>query len=124
MKAEYQEVVFTVSGSLTTNFVVITAYNPYGQLAPPARNQHQDQTLHAVLEGRGFSPVRVIGMSPDQTHQEPSWAIACTEAEAVELGKYFKQEAIYIVEEDRLTLVSCQTLERVDLGAWSQRLLK
>ena len=124
MKAEYQDTVFTISSHLAAKFVIITAYNPFGQLAPPARNQHQDQTLRAVLEGRGFNPIRVIGMSPDRAYQEPSWSIECSEVEAIELGKYFKQEAIYVVEEDRLTLVSCQTTERVDLGSWSLRVIE
>ena len=71
MNPAYETSIFEVKGELPQNFLIITAYNPKGLNAPMSRNLHQDATLKSVLVNRGLSPIRVIGQSPDQSHQEP-----------------------------------------------------
>lgn len=102
-------------------FVVITAYNPRGRTAPPSRNLHQDQTLRAVLEGRGALPFRVTGRSADGQHQEPGWGAILDLKTGFEIGKMFKQEAIYHIQGDKLTLHSCDGQQIEPLGSWSER---
>lgn len=128
MNPAYQTTVFTCEGKLPSSFVIITAYNPNGKRSSPlSRNRHQDATLKSVLVSRGLTPIRVTGMSPDEAHQEPGWAVALSDAEALELGRVFKQEAIYIVREGALYLTSCahprrgQAREEHHLGAWLDR---
>ena len=128
MNPAYQSTVFAWEGELPSSFVVITAFNPNGKRSSPlSRNRHQDATLKSVLIGRGLSPLRVTGMSPDGVHQEPGWAVELSEAEALELGRVFKQEAIYIIREGALYLTSCahprrgQAREEHALGPWSAR---
>jgi len=128
MNPAYTETIFSAEAELPSSFVVITAYNPNGKLSSPeSRNRHQDATLKSVLSGRGLRPIRVTGMSPDQSHQEPGWAVELSDAEALELGRVFKQEAIYIIRSGQLWLVSCahprrgQAREERALGLWSER---
>ena len=128
MNPAYQTTVFDWEGSLPHTFVVITAYNPNGKRSSPeSRNRHQDATLKSVLLGRGLSPVRVTGMSPDQVHQEPGWAVELSEHDALELGRVFKQEAIYIIRDGQIYLTSCahprrgQIREEHHMGKWADR---
>lgn len=123
MNPAYLDTVFDVETlhPLPQEFVIITAYNPRGRTAPPSRNRHQDQTLRAVLEGRGITPFRVTGRSVDGSHQEPGWGAALDTQTGLEIGRMFKQEAIYGVREDELTLYSCTREEHEHLGSWSAR---
>jgi len=41
--------------------------------------------------------------------------------QALEIGKEFDQEAIFWVQEGRLRVYSCRTLEGFDLGCFSER---
>lgn len=127
MKSAYLDTVFDVETpeKLPTQFVIITAYNPQGRSAPPSRNQHQDQTLRAVLIGRGFEPIRVTGRDEAQTHQEPGWAVPLELSIGIELGKMFDQLAIYQVVDDVLFLHDCASKlpkDPVNLGSWKARL--
>ena len=103
-------------------FVVITAYNPKGRTAPPSRNLHQDHTLRAVLENLGASPFRVTGRSLDGKHQEPGWGATLDLKTGFEIGKMFKQEAIYHIQSNQLTLHSCDGQQVEQLGSWSERI--
>jgi hypothetical protein len=62
-------------------------------------------------------------MSSDATHQEPGWGINCSEKEGINLGKQFKQEAIFWVSDDRITLINVTTLKKIDLGQFPSLLL-
>lgn len=128
MNPAYQTTIFAWESALPSSFVVITAYNPYGKRSSPmSRNLHQDATLKSVLLGRGFQPIRVVGMSPDGVHREPGWAVPLLETDALELGRVFKQEAIYCIRQGELYLTSCahprrgQDREEYHLGTWAER---
>ena len=123
MNPAYLDTVFDVETHhlLPQEFLIITAYNPKGRAAPPSRNHHQDQTLRAVLEGRGATPFRVIGRSVDGSHQEPGWGATLDIQTGLEIGRMFKQEAIYQVRDDELTLHGCIREEQEHLGSWSVR---
>lgn len=121
VKTAYQETVFEVDGHLPACFAIITAYNPLGRSAPSSRNQHQDLTLRAVLEGRGCTPIRVTGRDRGDAHREPGWAAELSLKDALEIGNIFKQEAIYYVSDGKLSLHRCDGRESIDLGDWASR---
>lgn len=129
MNPAYLKTVFDVETPerLPSAFLIITAYNPQGRSAPPSRNQHQDLTLCSVLRSRGGDPVRIVGRSEDGAHQEPGWGVALPLADGLEIGRMFKQVAIYQVIDDELTLHICgkgsQGLKAPEsLGSWRARL--
>ena len=126
MKSAYLDTVFDVDhqAQLPQEFVIITAYNPRGRAAPPSRNQHQDQTLRAVLINRGATPLRVTGRNVDGSHQEPGWAVALSVQVGLEIGRMFKQEAIYSVSHDELTLHACTHEQTDPVGSWNARVIK
>ena len=123
MNPAYETSLFEVKGELPQNFLIITAYNPKGLNAPMSRNLHQDATLKSVLVNRGLDPVRVIGQSPDQSHQEPSWAVDLDLEAGLELARLFKQLAIYQVEGKQLKLHDCNGEQIIDLGEWQARVI-
>ena len=123
LKAAYHTVRFNSTSWLQnppSTFVIVTAFNPKGRNAPLSRNQHADQTLLGYLKQNHFSYTRITGMSPDQKHQEPGWGIAVTETEGLKIGSRFQQEAIFVVVNLQVSLVSCSNpQERADLGLWT-----
>ena len=128
LKAAYHTVQFRSEGlkeSIPSLFVIVTAFNPKGRNAPLSRNQHADQTLRGYLTSQDLSPIRVIGMSLDQKHQEPGWAIEVNEEHGVKIGKRFQQEAIFVVHEEEVYLVSCfDQTQKAHIGSWIQLQVK
>jgi len=122
LKAAYLSTVFEWSGDLPSDFIIITACNPHGRSAPPSRNAHQNETLRAVLAARGLTPIPVLGRSPSGDHQEPSWAVLMSEAEALPIARLFKQDAIYSVRAGELLLLSTRASDPItSLGPWGAR---
>lgn len=50
---------------------------------------------------------RLTGYSPTTVHAEPGWAVEMPWDEACDLGLRFKQDAIYSVRGDELTVTFC-----------------
>ncbi len=64
----------------------------------------------------------VIGASPDLQHMEKSWAVFCDIQSGLELGREFKQLAIYYVDNGRLLLLPCLCSEdSIELGDFSAK---
>ncbi len=82
-------------------FVIITAYATTGETWSDERNQEADQRLHRELLQRGCTPIRIIGYDPDSGHAEPGWAVVLAVVEALEVGRDFRQDAIF----PKMTLV-------------------
>ena len=121
MNPKYQETRFDVGGELPSSFAIITAYNPLGRNAPESRNRHQDQTLRAVLVGRGATPVRVTGFDPEGDHREPGWAAELSLKDALAIGRTFKQNAIYYVDQGALSLHTSLGDRQTTLGPFDER---
>ena len=123
LKAAYHTVRFSSASWLQnppSTFVIVTAFNPKGRNAPLSRNQHADQTLLGYLKHHKLSHTRITGMSPDQKHQEPGWGIEVDEEEGLKIGVRFQQEAIFVVINHQVSLVSCSNpQERSTLGEWA-----
>ena len=88
-------------------FVIITAYATTGEQWTDARNQEADQRLHADLLQRGCVPVRVTGFDPQSGHAEPGWAVELPLAQALEVGRTYLQDAIFVVQGDTLLVAQC-----------------
>jgi hypothetical protein len=122
MKPAYYHTFFQVfPEELPSSFCIVTAWNPDGQSDLPGRNQQRDQALAERLDELSLPRVRITGMSPDESHAEPGWAIACSLDRGLELGREFKQEGIYQVIEGELLLANGATGEATSLGPFAPR---
>lgn len=124
MNPAYQDAVFEyIPNAEVPDFWVITAYNPDGKDADSGANQTNDFKLRWEIVEMGFTPFRIIGMSPDQKHAEPGWGFPCDEATAIEIGRRYHQEAVFHFSAGRVDLVGCETGERHPLDAPETRRL-
>ena len=109
----YHQTVFEyIPAGKSYDFWVITAYNPNGNSADLGDNLAADARLRAELAGLKITPFRIIGLSPDETHAEPSWGFPSDEATALEIGRRYQQDALYHFTAGRIDLVDCETQER------------
>jgi hypothetical protein len=100
---------------------IVTAWNP-GRLLSPQENAERDRALREELVRLGIPHVRITGRSPDGGHGEESWAVRCPRATTLELARAFEQEAVYVIEGERLVLVGCAAgAEAEELGPWRER---
>jgi N-formylglutamate amidohydrolase len=90
-------------------FVIITAYATTGETWSDERNTEADQRLHAELLRRGCTPIRITGYDPATGHAEPGWAAELPLDEALDLGRDFLQDAIFVVQGDALAVVPCNS---------------
>jgi 5,10-methylenetetrahydrofolate reductase len=98
---------------------VITAANPYGR---PASDEDNDRAHQALLqELREFVTFLAVGGDPGGSHTEQSVAVVgLRDAEAVELGRRFHQDAVFAWTPQSLTLISCESAIEAVRG-WCQR---
>ena len=91
------------------DFWVITAHNPDGENAYPGDNIVSDARLLTDIEALNIAPFRIIGLSPDEKHAEPGWGFPCDEATALEIGRRYRQEAVFHFTVGRIDLVDCES---------------
>ena len=104
-------------------FGIVTACNPPDRGLDAAEDIKATTELRRAIARRGFSRHRVTGMSPDWSHQEPGFAIwGCELRDIVELGKRFRQNAVFWIDHGKIEVVSCMTEERQFVALWSERL--
>jgi hypothetical protein len=106
-----------------SEFVIISAYATTGESWASHRNEAADQSLASELRTRARWLVRIVGYSPTSGHAEPSWAADLSFDEGCEFGRRFRQDAIYHVMNDDLSVTRC-TEHRVlvRLGSFRERL--
>ena len=123
MNSVYCRTVFqALPEELPPSFCVITAWNPDGKADLPGRNRQRDQKLANKLDELSFPRIRITGMSPDESHAEPGWAITCSLEEGLALGREFRQEGIFRVEGGELFLVNSDTGTKTSLRTFAPRL--
>ena len=106
---KYQGTQFLLTQRLSNDipFAIVTAHNPLGNVLTPCQNRLLDRRLQRKIEQYN-SPYRsLIGAAPDLSHMEKSWAVFIDKQLALELGREFKQHAIYYVNQGLLSLVAC-----------------
>jgi hypothetical protein len=103
-------------------FGIVTAFNPHDRLQSAEANAAADNALQSRLKTLDCVHFRVTGGAPDFSHAEPGWGIVADDPEEiVQLGRDHHQTAIYWVDEDVLSLMSCSTDEKLGLGSWRAR---
>jgi len=122
---EYAETLFAVKSremEWPARFFIITACNP--ESSGERREDKEAQLrLRKDLNRLGGSMQKLTGISPDWAHEEKSFAVCGIEdARMLELGREFRQNAIFLVEGDDLSVVSCGGAEQLTLGSFRERL--
>ena len=105
-------------GILPECFGVVTAWNPDGLTAAPGINHAASARLKAQLLSDGHAHFPVTGGSPDFAHAEPGFGILPTRDRCLELGRQYRQEAIFWIEHGMVYLCSCGDDSKITLGAW------
>lgn len=104
-------------------FVIMTAYATTGESWTDQENESADRELEAVLCKTSRLIGRITGFSPSTGHAEPGWAAGIPWQDACDLGLQFRQDAIYVVEGDRLFVTFCDDRRQlVPVGAFRERL--
>lgn len=104
-------------------FVIISAFATTGESWAPDQNAAADDKLEVELTTRGGWVVRIVGYSPTSEHAEPSWAARMSVDEARAVGGRFRQDAIYHVLGDVLSVTYCVgNTALVPIGSFSDRL--
>ncbi len=124
----YFETLFEVQqdwDNVPPEFAIITAYATTGETWSDQENRAADDQLKQELLQACNWLRRITGRSPDGTHREPGWAADLPFNQACDLGLQFRQDAIYLVQQDQLFVAKChpQLRQRVEVGPFSPRLM-
>lgn len=102
------------------SFAIISACAPPEEKWTSEETQQADAALQQALSL--YLHHRVTGCSRDFTHQEPSWAVACSYAEALRIGKNYRQDAIFWVTHGQIYVAHCvPNATYVPVDPWSER---
>ena len=127
MKPEFQQTRFLVQDldQVRPTFGVVTACNPDGVTISDEHNRAATERLWDHLAEAGFQFFPVTGCSPDLKHQEPGFGIITNDRDViVQLGREWRQVAVYWIDQGILHLVPCGAGEAVKLGLWSARVVR
>ncbi len=107
-------------------FAILTAHNPGGKRHEDAINQHANEKLRTRLNQRRprNSPllVKVDAVSEDWSHKEKGFAVWGLNHKTVsEIGRAFRQDAYFWVEQGTVYVYSCHTQEKQKVGTWESR---
>lgn len=103
-------------------FAIITAWATTGEVWTGEENRAANTQLEAELCSLDCWMQPVTGYSPTTGHAEPGWAVAVALDEALRLGRQYKQDAIYYVEGDTLTVSLCDGGDSMFVGPFTKRL--
>ena len=99
----YATTVFLCSRPIPfTQFAIVTAHNPMGVINNQLENKKLNNSLQ--LQINQYEYFEVIGAAPDLQHQELSFAINMPLPQAQELAKKVKQNALFWVEHDNISI--------------------
>jgi len=122
----YQQTYFKGIGQeqLSDCFAIITASDPLGQLQSIAENDLANSLLQAKLKRNGLFYKLILAGNSDFSHAEESVLVRCTLQQALRLGVEFKQNAIFWVTQDSLSVVPCllSGVEQTEMGSFIERL--
>lgn len=91
----------------TSDFWMISAWNPDETAAPHTHNHAADARLRGDISALGHTPFRVIALARDESHAEQGWAFTCDQATAMEIGRRHGQLAVFHFHVDGIELVHC-----------------
>ena len=111
-------------------FVILTGWATTGERWTPAENDRADRRLERALKAVPTADPdsepwlqRITGYAPDTGHAEPGWAAAVPFDEACDLGRDFRQDALYVVRSDTLYVSYCDARRAlIPVGSFRSRL--
>lgn len=126
IRPEYLSTVFKASkptAGWPGRFAIITAWNPDGHM----QNQFENERANADLENH-FSKLKlnywkVTGCSPDLLHEEVGFGVEVTLLDALTIGRHYRQEAVFWVEKNQLSVVSCVWEIEIPIGSWESKII-
>lgn len=121
----YKETHFSASEwqGAPEEFAIISAYATTGETWSEKENSVADRKLKNTLRDKSDWHMRITGYSPASGHSEPGWAAALDFQKACDIGKHFKQDAIYFVKNNKLYVSYCDARRAlVPVGRFSERL--
>jgi hypothetical protein len=96
---------------------VITAHNPCGRTVSPQDNDRAHAALLDEIRSRALTWWPATGRDVYSAHTEPSAAIVgLNDAEARELGRQFRQDAVFAWSPDTWRLLSCYSNQTAARG--------
>ena len=125
MNPNYFETHFEVPFAWThrpAQFAIITAWATTGEVWTDEQNRAANERLETELRSLRCWMQPITGYSPATGHAEPGWAVAVGFDEAREIGTRYRQDAIYYVEGDMLTVSPCAGEESAVVGPFTERL--
>ena len=126
MHPAYFETRFEVDdsdASWPTEFVILSAHAATGETWTPFENEQAHFELEKSLRGVGVWVRSITGYSPGTGHAELSWATVLPLDEARLLGRRFRQDAIFHVRGNQLSVTRCRAgSPLVPVGGFRERL--
>ena len=104
-------------------FAILTAHNPGGKIVDLETNTEADKELRRSLSRKSLPKHRVTAVAEDWSHEEKSFAVwGLDHATAAKIGREFRQDAYFWVENGTVHVHSCHTQEKQKVGTWESRL--
>jgi len=104
-------------------FAILTAHNPGGKIVDLETNTEADKELRRSLSRKSLPKHRVTAVAEDWSHEEKSFAVwGLNHATAAKIGREFRQDAYFWVENGTVHVHSCHTQEKQKVGTWESRL--
>ncbi len=108
------------SSNMTSDYAIITAWNPGSVWLSKEDNDNKNQKLELALSSFVWEKV-TVGDAQFNWYEE-SYAVALSMKKSIELGRLFKQNAIYYVVNNQLILISCHDNKQKKLGDIRERI--
>ena len=103
---------FTHTTFFDRPFCIITAYNPHNRTLPLQENRDRNQQLYSSLYSKGYKILKATGCLDE--HCEAGFLIYDISLnEALRLGVFYEQYAIFYCDTRCLKYVECETEEVV-----------
>ena len=104
-------------------FAILTAHNPGGKIVDLETNTEADKELRRSLSRKSLPKHRITAVAEDWSHEEKSFAVwGLDHATAAKIGREFRQDAYFWVENGTVHVHSCHTQEKQKVGTWESRL--
>ena len=104
-------------------FAILTAHNPRGKIVDLETNTEADKELRRSLSRKSLPKHRITAVAEDWSHEEKSFAVwGLDHATAAKIGREFRQDAYFWVENGTVHVHSCHTQEKQKVGTWESRL--
>ena len=105
-------------------FHIITAYNPMDEVLSITENLERNKKLKAEILNHNHKAWEIMAMSQDKKHQEASFLTNAPRQLSIALAIEYNQRAIFQVNKDNLTIISCSSpIQVFAVDRFSKRLL-